>query len=93
MKHRVIKLNGRCMHFFVFFFMKIFCLEVANGCYIFHLGVKKETLEFFAWYLHKVQFTVEIEEEKFLSFLDVEVTNLEERLETMIYGNSTPNII
>ena len=66
-------MEGTCI--FCFFpFFKIFCLEVANGCYIFHLGVIKEMLELFAWYLHKVQFTLELEEEEFPSFLDVEVT-------------------
>ena len=60
---------------------------------------KKEDLELFVWLLNgienKVQFTLDIEKDNFLPFLDVGITKFEGKLITKVYRkppthNSTP---
>ena len=53
----------------------------------------KEDLEMFVWKLngieHRVQFTLEVEKEAFLPFLDVGILKKEGRLVTTIYRKPT----
>ena len=53
----------------------------------------KEELELFVWHLngfeYRVQFTLEVEKEGFLPFLDVGISNLDGRLVTKIYRKPT----
>ena len=53
----------------------------------------KEELELFVWHLnridYRVQFTLEVEQDGFLPFLDVGISNLDGRLLTTIYRKPT----
>ena len=53
----------------------------------------KEDLELFVWQLngveYRVQFTLEVEREGFLPFLDVGITSLDGRLKTKVYRKPT----
>ena len=59
-----------------------FCYEGSN-----------EDLELFVWHLngieHRVQFTLEVEKEGFLPFLDVGISKLDGKLVTKIYRKPT----
>ena len=57
----------------------------------------KEELELFVWHLngfeYRVQFTLEVEKEGFLPFLDVGISNLDEKQLIKIYRKPTHSSI
>ena len=57
----------------------------------------RDELELFVWTLngveHKVQFTLEVEKENFLPFLDVGVMKKDRKLLTKVYRNPTHTTI